>query len=496
VGEAPQGVKIFNGEILIDLTGASGTFHIEWFRSKTDKKVDSGVIAGGDKRFLKIPVYRWCNSLSLLRADQSRRCRMRIEDLKLKKHADNLRAVATIIWEDCPRPTQELYFETTEEFAHILWCDPHAFLVACIMLAFHFGEERILIEGEICPDLQNGLNTVMNWMRLWWYEPTKNLVEIEGKRRFKFQRPRIPDRAGVFFSGGIDALATLRANRISYTSDHPGSIKDGLLVCGLEIEERSVFGYVLDSMSVLAKDAGIDIIPIDTNIRSLGPETNEDFWGNFWLTEFMGASLSAVAHAFSKRLTEVSISSCHDIPNVIPYSSHPLINPSYSSSSLRIRHEGITLSRFEKTKLVSEWDLALQHLRVCNKTKLYQADLLNCGKCEKCVRTMLALEALGVLQKTGAFPVREVTEDLVKKAVFLSRSNVPLYRELIKPLREAGRQDLVHAIEQKLALFDRPSRSLRALLLQPIIKFDEKRLGGRLRKGKRLISSSGIWAHH
>lgn len=421
---------------------------------------------------------------------------MRIEDLRLENHGKNIRAVATITWEDFSRPVQELYFETTEEFAHSLSCDPNAFLVACIMPAFHFGEKRISIEGAICPELQNGLTTVENWMRFWWYEPTKNLVKIEAKRSFQFQRSRIPDRAGVFFSGGIDALATVSANRLSYASDHPGSIKDGLLVCGLEIEKRSVFVYVLDSMSILAKDMGIQIIPIDTNIRSIGPETDADFWGSFWLNEFMGAVFSAIAHAFSKRLTEVSINSCHDIPNVIPYGSHPLINPNYSSSNLRIRHEGITLSRFEKTKLVAKWDLALKHLRVCNKTELYQAGLLNCGKCEKCVRTMLALEALGVLQNTGAFPIREVTEDLVIKAVSLSRSNVPLYRELVEPLWKVGRQDLVNAIKKKLALFDRPPRPLRAFFVQPIIKFDEKKLGGKLRKAKRRITSRGILANH
>lgn len=204
---------------------------------------------------------------------------MRIENLKLENHGKNIRSLATITWEDCSRPVQELYFETTEEFSHSLSCDPHAFLVACIMPAFHFGEKRISIEGAVCPELQNGLNTVENWMRLWWFEPTKNLVKIEPKSSFKFQRPRIPDRAGVFFSGGIDALATVSANRLSYPSDHPGSIKDGLLVCGLEIEERSVFKYVMDAMSVLAQDVGIKIIPIDTNIRSIGPETDEDFWG-------------------------------------------------------------------------------------------------------------------------------------------------------------------------------------------------------------------------
>lgn len=415
---------------------------------------------------------------------------MRIENLRLERHGDNLRAVATVTWEDFPRPAQEIYFETTQDFANRLWCNPHAFLVACIMPALHFGEKRVYIQGEICPELKNGLITAMNWMRFWWYTPEKKLVKIEAKTSSGTPLAGTPARAGVFFSGGIDALATVRANRLGYPPDHPGSIKDGLLVCGLEIQKREVFGYVLDSLSVPAKDAGLDLIPIFTNIRDVGPEKDDDFWGNFWLTEFMGAALSSVAHGVSKRLTKVSINSDYDIPNLIPLSSHPLVDPCYSSSDLIISHEGITLSRFDKTKLVAEWGLALKYLRVCNKTELYQAGRMNCGKCEKCVRTMLALEALGVLKKTSAFSVREVTEDLVMKAVYLSKSTVPLYGELISPLEEAGRHDLAHAVERKLASYFKNRR--RQSLRQSIKEFDEKRLGGSLRRVQQLVSPRRI----
>jgi len=421
---------------------------------------------------------------------------MRIENLRLEKTGDRARATATVLWEDCGRPTQDIYFETVLEFADGLSCNPHAFLVACIMPALYFGEERVSIEGEVCPELKDGLMTNLSWMRYWWYEPARRLVKIEARTRSGFQLPRTPERAGVFFSGGIDALATLRANRLNYSLEHPGSLKDGLLVCGLEIREPKIFEYVMDSISTLAEEADVTLIPISTNIRSLGPEDDTEFWGKFWLHEFMGATFSAIAHAFSKRLTEVTINSCHDIPILIPYSSHPLINPNYSSRDFRIRHEGITLSRFEKTKLVAEWDLALQHLRVCNKTELYQPGMFNCGKCEKCVRTMLALEASGVLERTSAFPVREIHEELVMTAVQLAPNTFPLYGELIAPLQEKGRLDLVRAIEQKMAEYYLSERrkKQRTVFIEPLLAYDQKHLGGSLRKLKRIVYPwGGIW---
>jgi hypothetical protein len=74
---------------------------------------------------------------------------MRIENSRLEKTGDRARVTATILWEDCGRPTQDIYFETVEEFADSLTCNPHPFLVACIMPALHFGEQRLSIEGDL-----------------------------------------------------------------------------------------------------------------------------------------------------------------------------------------------------------------------------------------------------------------------------------------------------------------------------------------------------------
>lgn len=414
---------------------------------------------------------------------------MKVENLRLETNGDGAKAVATVRWEDCARPAQELYFGTTAEFAGSLSCNPDAFLVACIMPAMHFGEQRLSIEGDICPELRVGLWTAMHWMRLWWYEPARELVRIEAKTRTGPPSPRIPDRAGVFFSGGIDALATVRANRLSYPPEHPGSIKDGLLVRGLEVRDPGVFGHVWGAVSALAGHAGATLIPIDTNIRELGPVDDREFWGRFWLEEFMGACLSSVAHAFARRLTRASINSDYDVTNVIPLGSHPLVDPNYSSNDLAIRHEGITMSRFEKTRLVSGWGPALRHLRVCNRTELYQPGRLNCSNCEKCVRTMLALLALGVLDRAEAFPVREVSEELVMATVTLQPSTFPLYRELIAPLEATGRHDLVRAIRRKMAEHRRREarKARRRALIEPIVGFDERKLGGILRKVKRAV---------
>jgi hypothetical protein len=416
---------------------------------------------------------------------------VKIDNFKKEKNDNRTRVAATVTWEDSNRPTMEIYFETEQKFAPDISCNPHAFLVACLMPAMRFGEKRISIDAAICPELHKGLVTAMRVICNWydWYTVDNNLVRIEGKKQYYIPDSINGKRAGVLFSGGIDSLATLRSNRLYYSKEHPGYIKDGLLVYGLEVREMEKFEPVLDMLSTLGQGADVTLVPVYTNIIVLGSEKNAAFWGDFWIHEYMGATFASIAHLFSNRLGVLSINSCHDIPNLMPYGSHPLLNPMYSSSDLRIRHEGIHLSRFEKVKLISEWDLALQHLRVCNDSKYYRTGMLNCANCEKCVRTMLALLACGVLEKTGAFPINNVNRELVSHAVHLGANTLPLYIELLEPLEKAGRTDLVHVIEEKISEFYRLQKKekWRGRTIGPIKEFDRKYLNGRLKKLKNSI---------
>jgi hypothetical protein len=418
---------------------------------------------------------------------------MKIENLESTKKGDRVRLSATVNWEDCDREPQELYFETNAEFADGFSCNPHAFLIACTLPAFRFGEKRICLDEEICPELKDGLITVMSWMRHWYYGSEKGIVKIEARTQSSQSIPRTHERAGFFFSGGIDSLATLRSNHANYPIEHPGYIKDGLLVYGLEVHKPEKFEHVVSSVSEIARDAGIILIPVYTNIRSMGPEDVGDFWGDFWVKEFESAAFSAIAHTFSKRVTKIFYSSTYDIPNILRFGNkflngtHPLIDPQYSSSDLQIQLCGIWLSRFQKTKLIADWDVALINLRVCNITTEYQAGNLNCGKCEKCLRTKLALLALGALDRAHAFSNREISPEIVKSNVTLSRVNLMWWEELVAPLSEKGYHDLAEIIEHKLA-----KKRMIYRTIGPIKDFDKKYLNGNLLRLKRLVYKKGI----
>lgn len=371
---------------------------------------------------------------------------MKIEHIKQITCGSGQRITAQVTWEDCDRPRQEIYFQVDDEFSDALSPHPDAFLTAAILPALWHGEKRVAVEGELCPDLRDGLITAMAVIQNW-YELPRPLVEIEAKpRRERAVHP--PERAGFFLTGGVDSLATLRMNQLNFPQSNTGSFKDGILIFGLEVERSEDFEHVKKWLGELAASTGITMLRVDTNERSL-----EADW-NFWIDVYEGAVLAAVGHALSGRLTTATIGSSFDIPNLHRVASHPMLDPFYSSDRIRIRHDGAAFSRFEKTRVLAEWDLGLQYIRVCNQTEHYQADQLNCGNCEKCLRTMVALLGLGALERTRAFPKRQISADLIREKVCLHRKNFRFWPELVAPMEAIGRQDLADAIRYVCARYD------------------------------------------
>jgi hypothetical protein len=378
------------------------------------------------------------------------------------------RICATIRWEDSARGPLEVFLETADDFESSLSHSAHPFLVASVMPAMKHGERRIRVEGGVCPMLRDGLQTNMQWLRQWW-GPQRRPVPIESTERYSTRR--VASRTGVFMSGGVDSLATLRWNRLNFSPETSGSMHDGLWVFGFEIEDRTVFERLTQSMMEIASDAQLTLIQVFTNVRSL-----DDDWV-FWRDEAQGAYLSSVAHAFAPRFSSVSIAGTFDVPNMRPWGSHPLLDPNYSTPDLRVHHDGVAWSRLTKTQLVAGWGTALANLRVCNRSTACEPGVLNCGRCEKCIRTMLALIALGVLAQAPSFPERDVSPSMVTKVTINDPYVESCYRDLLGPLRVKGREDLARAVTSVLDSYqNRGTQTWRTR----VARFDQRYLAGRL----------------
>lgn len=410
---------------------------------------------------------------------------MKIFNFKKTTTAERARISATLTWEDCDRPSEEVYFETTAEYAEDLYPNPDSWLLCSALAAMRYGEQRIAIDAPVSAEIKDGLINSMKCL-INWHGGDRRVIPIEAPIQTKDLFPHKPFRAGALFSGGIDALAMVRDNQLNFPPHHPRRIQDGILVYGIlqgESERDPSFQNVVDAVTAMANDAGMELIQLYTNAYAHFRDLDPDF--SFWRLEYIGSFLAATVHAFAPRLSVASIASTYDLANLGPWGSHPLLDPLYSTHNLQIRHENAALSRLEKTKIVGEWDVVKQ-LRVCNEKASYREGNYNCGNCEKCVRTMTAFLALGLLERIATFKEKNVTKEKLIKTCYLSDAyEVSCYHELIEPLEKSGRHDLIEGIEQ---IIDRYyERDLRGTIL----RLDRMLFDGNLKKwGKKLKSSA------
>ena len=427
---------------------------------------------------------------------------MIIENFKSEKKANRKRISATVRWEDCDHEDFEVYFEIDEKFAEDFNSNPHAALSAYLIPALRHGEERIFIEAEICPEFKDGANTAMSWMSHWFYGENRKPLRIESKTRSKI--PNTRSRAGLLFSGGIDSMASLRTNRLNFPLEHPGSIKDGIFAYGFDVRFEESFDEMVGSLSDIVEETGITLLTFSSNLFSHYLSLDLDLLikaPGVWACQYQGGALAGAAHLFTKRLDVVKIACTYDIANLRPFGNHPLIEPNFSSHDMQIRHDGITLSRLDKVKLIADWDVGLQSIRVCNQISVWDAGSqsfrernplepgeINCGKCNKCVVTMLALLVAGALHKASTFPNNDISEDLILSSFSPNDQNNCEFVDLIAPLAEIGRDDLARAIEHKMAAYLNRESGLKAWAK----RFDRKYLRGNLAGFKRAIHNRAV----
>lgn len=117
--------------------------------------------------------------------------------------------------------------------------------------------------------------------------------------------------------------------------------------------------------------------------------------------------------------------------NLGPLGSHPVLDPLWNTETTTVVHHGAEASRVEKTASIAKHPHLLDQLQIC-----CYAGGRNCGECEKCIRTALALHLLGVKAETLP-PYRELGQLKLLKDIE-SDVHVPYLDELTTLAQEAN----------------------------------------------------------
>ena len=245
--------------------------------------------------------------------------------------------------------------------------------------------------------------------------------------------PRPPaSGVGVFYSGGVDSFYTLlrRSDEITHLVFvrgldvlHPGSARD---LAATSSARRA------------AGDLGKELVEIETNLRSV----TEPFAQ--WTLAF-GTALGALALLLQSQLGRVHLAAGMTYETLVPWGSHPLLDPLWGNDRLEIVHDGCEATRGQKVAYIAGYPPALAHLRVCTR----QHATFNCGECEKCVRTMVALRIAGALGRCPTLPDRLDLHRVARQR--LPPGPVTTYaRESLDDARRQHDWPLAHALRASL----------------------------------------------
>ena len=249
--------------------------------------------------------------------------------------------------------------------------------------------------------------------------------------------PGVPGpRRAAFFSGGVDSFFTLLKGRDELT--------DLIYIHGFDVrlDDWPRRRAISDMGNAVAAHMGMRFVEVESNLAKV----IEDFGS--WPLHGHGFALVSVARALAGPIGEVRIPGSFSVDEQKPWGSWLESDPLFSDERLQVVHDACAATRIDKVVALAEEPLALRYLRVC----WGRVDgMYNCCRCEKCLRTMTSLYALGKLEQAAAFPL-PLTPELVA-GVLLPRPGMRIFTEgnirLLKQYRPADKA-MLRALHRQL----------------------------------------------
>ena len=217
--------------------------------------------------------------------------------------------------------------------------------------------------------------------------------------RLRFEGPPIPPsptggKSGMMFSGGLDSVMSLVLH-----ADKPLVL---ITVAGADVRTEEAWAKVRRSVTDVASAFGAENAFVRANIRSflnyrrlsnIEPLLKHgiQWWGGAQHgLAFVGLSAPI---AWSRGIDRLYFASTHTESFAVPWGSGPAIDNHIKWRGFEVVHDGYDMTRQNKIRAIiaycEQHGVARPVVRVC--TSRFTDHSSNCGRCEKCLRTIAGL---------------------------------------------------------------------------------------------------------
>lgn len=191
------------------------------------------------------------------------------------------------------------------------------------------------------------------------------------------------------FSGGIDSMFTLLRGRSACSVESSIGHHCGLIVHGFDVpaSNQSDFAKLRKRVEKITDLANVELKVLRTSVR----DTLKSDWNHSH-----GAALACVLQLQSRgaRLGMIPSSDPYNYVSFVPHAwgSSPATDHLLSGDEMEIIHDGAGFSRPRKVAYLAEhFGDGLRLAQFCWQGKDRAA---NCGQCDKCIQTLLALRVI------------------------------------------------------------------------------------------------------
>ncbi|MEJ2346946.1 MAG: hypothetical protein P8090_16400 [Gammaproteobacteria bacterium] len=260
--------------------------------------------------------------------------------------------------------------------------DADSYLRAVLLDAM--SEKRdICVQGTASKTLVRNLVELQSaWHR--WLPDTFHTVSIDADELRDRETPK-PGAVSAF-SLGVDSMFTVWRHTQRKLGNGSIDIRLGVLTHGFDIplSATDAFEKVRRTAAATLDELGLPLADIKTNFRQISHVN--------WEYTFGSALVAALGNFKEAAGTGLVGSSNPYNALVLPWGSNPVTDHLLSAGDFAVVHDGASHNRPEKISEIANWETGCNNLRVCWEGKEYDR---NCGKCEKCLRTMLNFLACG-----------------------------------------------------------------------------------------------------
>lgn len=307
-------------------------------------------------------------------------------------------------------------------------------ILSASLLPTMIDNDSLNCEIPISPKFFFAIQNLIQDVFHFWDKSVFHKSKINAKIDKDFES-RACGKSACFFTGGVDSFYTLLKNK--------NEISDIIYVHGFDIklDNYQLRDKVSISLKNIANSLSLNLIEIETNLR--------DYLDNFLHWELShGSALSFVAHCLPINYDRIFLAASHTYAEeeTFAWGSHPFIDHFWGGGKFDLILDGSDKTRPEKVKFIASNEVALKYLRVCwlNTSVDGNHDYsYNCGKCEKCIRTMLSLYFEDKLDACRAFP-EKLTPKLIRTMRIADKNTMSFLLSNIKAYPPSKKYKAIH----------------------------------------------------